>query len=105
MHEAQGPSSMPRLRSMAQITTSAQAARLPMSTLRPPLLPDPDTPPSRACRRSSRTRAGVASSNGPRSIGSVMVAAEGPGQVIASACGSLSRIRSSNRLARSSAVG
>ena len=49
--------------------------------------------------------AGVASSNGPRSMGSVMDATDGPGQVIASACGSLSSTRNSNRLARSSGVG
>ena len=105
MQAAQGPSSMPRLRSMAQITTSVQAVRLPMRTLRPPLLPEPVAPPKRACRRSRSTVAGVASSNGPRSMGSVMEVTDGPGQVIASACGSLSSTRSSNRLARSSGVG
>ena len=101
MHEAHGPSSMPRLRSIAQMTTSRQAARLPIRTLRPPLLPEPDTPPRSTCRRSNSTLAAVASSNGPRSNGSLIVAADGPGQVIASACGSADRTRNSNRWARS----
>ena len=72
MHEAQGPSSMPRLRSTAQITTSAQAVRLPIRTFSPPDLPDPVAPPNRPCRRRNSTLAGVASSNGPRSIGWVI---------------------------------
>ena len=65
----------------------------------------------RSRRRTGRAGAGtalgtgVASSNGPRSMGSVMEVIDGPGQVIASACGSLSSTRSSKRLARSSGVG
>ena len=47
MYDSQGLSSMPFLRSMAQMTTSGQATRLPMSTLSPPLLPDPVAPPSK----------------------------------------------------------
>ncbi len=38
MHDAHGPSSMPRLRSIAQITTSGQAVRLPIRTFRPAAL-------------------------------------------------------------------
>jgi hypothetical protein len=76
-----------------------------MSTLSPPLLPDLVPPPNRAWRRRNSTLTGAASSNGPRSMGSVMDDTDGPGQVIASACGSLSSTRSSNRLARSSGVG
>ena len=69
MHAAHGLSSMPRLRSMAQITTSRQAARFAISSLSPPLLPEPVAPPRMACRRRNSTRHGSASSNGPRSIG------------------------------------
>jgi hypothetical protein len=105
MQSAHGPSSMPRLRSMAQITTSVQAVRLPMRTLTPPLLPDPVALPNRPCLRSKSTMQGTASSNGPRSTGSVMDCTDGPGQVIASLCGSLSSTRNSNRLARPSGVG
>ncbi len=47
IQDAQGPSSMPRLRSIAQITTSVQAVRLPISTFRPRLLPDPVAPPNK----------------------------------------------------------
>ena len=105
MHDAQGPSSMPFFRSMPQMTTSAQATRLPMSTLSPPLLPAPVAPPNRPCRRRNSTRHGTASSNGPRSMGSVIDVTDGPGQMMASACGSVSSTRSSQRLARSSGVG
>ena len=56
---------MPFLRSMAQMTTSSQAARVAMRTLSPPLLPDPVVPANRACRRRNDTRHGSASSNGP----------------------------------------
>ena len=76
-----------------------------MSTLSPPLLPEPVAPPNSACRRRNSTRHGSASSNGPRSMGSVIEVTDGPGQVIASACGSVSSTRSSHRLARSSGVG
>ena len=76
-----------------------------MSTLRPPLLPDPVVPANSACRRRKDTRHGSASSNGPRSTGCVMDRADGPGQLIASACGSVSSTRSSHRLALSSRVG
>ena len=69
MHDSHGFSSMPFFRSIAQMTTSRQATRLPMSTLSPPLLPDPVAPPNRPCRRMNRTRHGEASSNGPRSMG------------------------------------
>ena len=60
------------------MTTSAQADRLAISTFRPPHLPDPVVPASRACRRRNRTRHGAASSNGPRSTGWVMDVTEGP---------------------------
>jgi hypothetical protein len=76
-----------------------------MSTLRPPLLPDPVDPPTSTCRRRNSTRHGIASSNGPSSAGSVIDVIDGPGHGIASACGSLSRTRSSKRFARSSGVG
>ena len=105
MHAAQGRSSMPRLRSMAQMTTSRHAARLPSSSFSPPLLPAPVAPPTMACRRRNSTRHGSASSNGPRSIGSVIEVTDGPCHEIESACGSRSKTRSSQRLARSSGVG
>ena len=76
-----------------------------MSTLSQPLLPAPVAPPNRPCRRRNSTRHGAASSNGPRSMGSVIDVTDGPGQVMASACGSMSSTRSSKRLARSSGVG
>ena len=69
MHDAHGASSMPCLRSIAQMTTSVQADRLAISTFRPPDLPDPVVPASSACRRRNSTRHGSASSNGPRSTG------------------------------------
>ena len=69
MHDCHGPSSIPFFRSIAHITTSRQAARFPMSTFSPPLLPDPVVPPKMPCRRAKDTRHGVASSNGPRSTG------------------------------------
>jgi hypothetical protein len=96
---------MPCLRSMAQMTVSVQAVRLAMMTLMQPDLPDPVVPPARVCRRRNSTVAGVASSNGPRLTGWVIVVTGWPGQGIASACGSLSRTRSSNRWARLSGVG
>ena len=105
MHDAQGPSSMPFFRSIAQRTTSRQAARLPISTLSPPLLPDPVVPPKMPCTRAKSTRHGDASSNGPRSIDWVIEVTDGPGHGIAPACGSTSRTRISHLLARSSGVG
>ena len=87
------------------MTTSSQATRLPMSTLSQPLLPPPVAPPARPCRRRNSTRHGVASSNGPKSMGWVIEVTDGPGQGMASACGSMSSTRSSHRLARSSGVG
>ena len=69
MHDCHGPSSMPFFRSIAQMTTSRQATRLPMSTFSPPLLPDPVVPPKMPCRRAKSTWHGAASSNGPRSTG------------------------------------
>ena len=54
MHDCHGPSSMPFFRSMAQMTTSRQATRLPMSTFSPPLLPDPVVPPKMPCSRAKR---------------------------------------------------
>lgn len=75
-----------------------------MRTFKPPLLPAPVAPPTSTCRRRKSTRHGAASSNGPRSMDSVMVPTDGPGQVIALACGSMLRTLISHRLARSSAV-
>ena len=53
--------------------------------------------PGRAGRRNS-TRHGAASSNGPKLIGCVIEVTDGPGQGIASACGSTSSSRSSYRV-------
>ena len=105
MHDSQGPSSMPFFRSIAQMTTSRQATRLPMSTFRPPLFPDPVVPPKMPCRRAKSTRHGEASSNGPRSTGWVIDVTDGPGHGMEPACGSISSTRISHRLARSSGVG
>jgi hypothetical protein len=69
MHGAHRLSSTPFLRSMAQITTSSQAASVAMRTLRPPLLPDPVIPTNRVCLRRKDMRQGSASSSGPRSAG------------------------------------
>ena len=87
------------------MTTSSHAARVAMRTLSPPLLPDPVVPANSACRRRNDTRHCSASSNGPRSTGSVMDRADGPGHGIASACGSVSRTRSSHLFALPSPVG
>ncbi len=57
MQDAHGPSSMPLFRSIAQMTTSRQATRFPMSTFSPPLLPDPVVPELLEHRPDSLTEA------------------------------------------------
>lgn len=69
MHDPHGFSSIPFLRWIAQMTTSWQAMRLPISTWSPPLLSDPVAPPNMPCGRMNKTRHREAFSNGPRSIG------------------------------------
>ena len=69
MHDSHGPSSMPRFRSIPQMTTSRQATRFPMRTFSPPLLPDPVVPPKMPCRRAKTTWHNAASSNSPRTTG------------------------------------